>query len=285
MTAELTLSKFAKPEVLAFYRTLPFNMHGDSQLNINAIRAHDSVKNYPCLPPLLTAGTRVLEVGCGAGWMSNCMAHYYSADVTAIDFNARVIDYAQSISSAMGLTSRFLTADLFLYSPERLFDVAVSLGVLHHTGNPRGAIRKICREFVRPGGHFLLGLYHLYGRRPFLQHFESLRERGASEDELYVEYKRLHSNLTDETHLRSWFRDQVLHPHETQHTLLEVNGLLESLDMQVVSTSINRFQAITDMRELFEQEKQLEEVSRSRLASGTYFPGFFVVLARRSEHG
>lgn len=217
--------------------------------------------------------------------MSNCIAHYYGADVTAIDFNESVIEYAQSISAAMGLGTRFLTSDLFLYAPEKYFDVAVSLGVLHHTGNVEEAIRKICRDFVKPGGYFFLGLYHHYGRRPFLQHFENLRSAGADEDALFAEYRRLHSNLSDETHLRSWFRDQVLHPHETQHTLLETSEVLTSMNMEIVSTSINRFQAIDNMNDLFEQEKQLEQVSRDRLASGSYYPGFFVVLARRSDNG
>lgn len=281
----MNLSEYARPEVLEFYRTLPFNVHGDHQQNIDAIRRNNSVDNYPCLGPLLSRGTKVLEVGCGAGWMSNCMAHYHGADVTGIDFNATVIEYAQHISDAMGLTSRFLTSDLFLYSPDTLYDAVVSLGVLHHTGDHEKAIRKICQECVKPGGHFLLGLYHWYGRRPFLQHFERLRLNGASDDDLFAEYRRLHSNLTDETHLRSWFRDQVLHPHETQHTLLEISQVLASVDMQIVSTSINRFDDIEDMQELFEREKQLEAVSRERLASGTYFPGFFIVLARRAEHG
>ncbi|MCB1687677.1 MAG: methyltransferase domain-containing protein [Halioglobus sp.] len=281
----MSLSEFAKTEVLDFYRTLPFNVHGDYQQTINAIRSKNSVENYPCLVPLLSKGTEVLEVGCGAGWMSNCMAHYYGAKVTAIDFNEGVIAYAQSISDAMGLGARFFTSDLFLYSPRQRYDLVVSLGVLHHTGNCGEAIRRVSREFVKPDGYFLLGLYHKYGRRPFLKHFEDLRLAGASEADLFVEYKRLHSNLTDETHLRSWFRDQVLHPHETQHSLLEVSEVLESVNMEIVSTSINRFCDIDDMQDLFEQEKQLEAFSRDRLASGSYFPGFFVVLARRVGDG
>lgn len=279
------LSAYAKPEVLEFYRTLPFNVHGDEQQNINAILANNSVANYPCLVPLLSSATRVLEVGCGAGWMSNCIAHYYGAEVTAIDFNSTVIEYAQKISAAMGLDTRFLTSDLFLYSPEERFDVAVSLGVLHHTGDVARATRRISQDFVKPGGHFLLGLYHLYGRRPFLQHFEGMRSAGADNEALFAEYRRLHSNLKDDTHLRSWFRDQVLHPHESQHTLREISEVLASANMEIVSTSINRFQDIDNLDALFEREQQLEQTSRDRLASGSYFPGFFVVLARRSDNG
>ncbi len=281
----MTLSDFSRPEVLAFYRSLPFNVHGDRQQTIDAIRSGNSVDNYPCLAPLLSPATRVLEVGCGSGWMSNSIAHHYGADVTAIDFNEGVIAYAQDVSDTMGLGVRFLTSDLFLYTPDRPYDLVVSLGVLHHTGNCAAAIRRLCREFVLPGGHLLLGLYHAYGRRPFLQHFARLRASGAGEDALFVEYRRLHSNLTDETHLRSWFRDQVLHPHETQHSLAEISEVLESLNMEIVSTSINRFQDFDDLEVLFEQEKALEAVSRQRLASGVYFPGFFVVLARKAADG
>lgn len=278
----MNISEFSKPEVLEFYRTLPFNTHGDVQQNVTSIRSHNSVENYPCLVPLLSASTSVLEIGCGAGWLSNSIAHYYHANVTGIDFNTRVIEYAQEASQQLGLNNHFHTSDLFLYSPEAPFDVAVSLGVLHHTGNCRAAIEKICTDFVKPGGYFFLGLYHHYGRRPFLKHFGDLRAAHSSEDTLFAEYARLHSNLVDETHLRSWFRDQVLHPHETQHTLGEINAVMESVDMQIVSTSLNKFDRIDDMAQLIEQEEKQEEISQAKLESGIYFPGFFVVLARRA---
>lgn len=279
----MEMSEFAKPEVLEFYRTLPFNAHGDSQQNVNAIRSFNSVENYPCLVPLLSEDSRVLEVGCGTGWLSNCMAHYYEADVTAIDFNEKGVEYAQKVSEALDLNTRFLTRDLFKYSPSTLYDIVVSMGVLHHTANCEAAIRKICREFVNPGGYFLLGLYNSYGRGPFLKHFENMRSAGACEGELFTEYRRLHSSVIDETHLISWFRDQVLHPHETHHTLLEISEVLESIRMDIVSTSINKFEKITEMSSLFEQEKELENLSRTRLDSGVFFPGFFVVLARRKS--
>ena len=282
---QMEISEFSNPEVLEFYRTLPFNVHDDPQKNVNAIRSNNSVENYPCLVPLLSKDSRVLEVGCGAGWLSNCMAYYYDAHVTAIDFNERVVAYAQKVSDALGMNTRFLTTDLFKYSPATLYDIVVSLGVLHHTGNCEAAIRKVCREFVKPGGYFLLGLYHSYGRGPFLKHFENMRSAGASEEELFAEYRRLHSSVIDETHLKSWFRDQVLHPHETQHTLLEISEILESINMDIVSTSINKFEKISEIGPLFDQEKELENLSKARLESGVYFPGFFVVLARRASHG
>jgi hypothetical protein len=59
-------------------------------------------------------------------------------------------------------------------------------------------------------------LYHKYGHQPFLNHFRDMQKQGASEGAMLARYKELHSGLHDDTLLLSWFRDQVLHPHETQ---------------------------------------------------------------------
>ena len=155
-----------------------------------------------------------------------------------------------------------------------------SIGVLHHTDNCQAAVRRCCETFVRPGGHVFIGLYHLHGRRPFLEHFRRMRDTGASEDQMLAAYRKLHP-LSDETHLRSWFRDQVLHPHETQHTLVEMLAILDATGMRLVATSINAFAAIADVREVVAMEASLEQIGKDRLAAGQYYPGFFAFLARK----
>jgi hypothetical protein len=144
-------------------------------------------------------------------------------------------------------------------------------------------VRRVCERYVRPGGHVLIGLYHTYGRKPFLDHFREMREHGATEEEMLAGYRALHAQLTDDTHVLSWFRDQVLHPHETQHTLEEMLPVIQAAGMELLSTSINHFQPITSLPELFEQEKEYEELGRQRLRENQYFPGFFVFLARKTE--
>jgi hypothetical protein len=169
-----------------------------------------------------------------------------------------------------------------LYKPDNPFSVVVSLGVLHHTDNCTEAIRHIIRNYVAIGGYVYIGLYHEYGRRPFLDHFAGMKKKGASEDEMLAEFGRLHSSLKNPTHVRSWFRDQVLHPQETQHTIKEIASLLLEEKAELLSTSINRFQKIHDLDQLFETEKGYETVSRNALAQGRYFPGFFTFLARKA---
>ena len=275
------LQSFANPEVLAFYKTLPFNLRESVESSVHAIRAQDPLAAYPVLRPLLRPGVSVLDVGCGAAWFSNGICQHYGCTVTGIDFNVVAVTRARDVAEALGINTRFDVADLFLYRPSSPFDVVVSHGVLHHTNNCQAAVRHVCEHFVRPGGHVFIGLYHKDGRRPFLHHFRAMKERGASEDEMLEHYKQLHSQLDDEILLRSWFRDQVLHPHETQHTLAEMIPVLEEAGMEMISTSINHFEPVGSLQSLFEEEKRLGEIGLRRLQDNQYFPGYFVFLARK----
>ena len=79
----------------------------------------------------------------------------------------------------------------------------------------------------------------------------------------------------------SWFRDQVLIPHETQHTLEMVCKIFDEIEIDLVSTSINGFNPIYSREDLFEQEKALEEIGQQKLADHEYYPGFFVALGKK----
>ena len=64
---------YANPAVLEFYESLPFNMWESAEDEARAIRALDVVASYPVLPPLLGKAIRVIELGCGTGWLSNAI--------------------------------------------------------------------------------------------------------------------------------------------------------------------------------------------------------------------
>ena len=79
-----------------------------------------------------------------------------------------------------------------------------------------------------------------------------------------------HKRITDKTHLRSWFNDQVLHPHENQYTLQEMQELLGTLDMTLEYSSID------------EDEQKYELIGQQKLKESSYWPGFFNILARKN---
>ena len=99
---------------------------------------------------------------------------------------------------------------------------------------------------------------------------------------MFAEYRSLHRTITDETRLRSWFRDQVLIPHETQHTLTEILPVLADEGMELVASSINEFRPFESVEWLLEAERTLGEVADTMLMMRNYYPGFFEILARKA---
>lgn len=270
-------------QVLEFYRSLPFNCRESVEEQAKAIKNRRLIDVYPPLSPVLEKAEKVLEVGCGCGWMSNSIGYHYDVEVTGIDFNPVAVKRASEVRDSLSLKPRFEVADLFDFKPRNVrYDLIISLGVLHHTGDCHAAIRHVCNELVRPGGYCLLGLYHSYGRKPFLDHFKAMREGGCSDEEMFQSYGALHSQVKDETLLRSWFRDQVIHPHETQHTQQEMNILLSELGMEVQTTSINKFGPSVTGAALATLEKEYEGIAQTYLKQRIYFPGFFVFMAQKS---
>jgi SAM-dependent methyltransferase len=275
--------------VLDFYRTGPFTAAGAADRQVVDVRAANQLEGqYADLHQVLTAPavTSFLDVGCGAGWLCLTVDHWYGKGAHGIDFNPDVIARARDVATRMGSRATFAARDLFALSPDdATADVVCAVGVLHHTRDTREAIEVLSR-LVAPGpqGRLYLGLYHRYGRQPFLDYFALLKEHGYDEDALLAAFAALHRGLRDPQRLRSWFHDQVLHPHERQHTLREVAGWLDQLGFVVETTSINRFAPIGDLRVLFELEKGLAEVSyRRNIVERRYFPGFFSVCARRQD--
>ena len=126
-----------------------------------------------------------------------------------------------------------------------------------------------------------MGLYHKYGREPFLEYFKNLKDQ--SEQNKFIAYKELHKNIKDEKKLLSWFRDQVLHPHETQHTFKEISEIFINNNFNIISTSINRFEKIKNLADLYEIEKSYREISLEKIKKKEYFPGFFVVVAQNKN--
>ena len=101
-----------------------------------------------------------------------------------------------------------------------------------------------------------------------------------SEQEQFDEYKKLHK-IKDEKKLYSWFRDQVLHPHETQHTFEEINNFFLGTKYKIVSTSINNFEKIESYEDIINKEKSLRQYAESKIKKKEYFPGFFIIIAKK----
>src|SRR5262249_52277188 len=110
----------------------PFNFRESVASSAEAIRSQDPRRAYPVLGPLLHTNARVLDVGCGAGWLANSISHHCGCPVTGIDFNPVAVERGMQVAKALSLSTEFRVADLFSYAPHEPVDLVVSLGVLHH---------------------------------------------------------------------------------------------------------------------------------------------------------
>ena len=267
--------------VLDFYKELPFNVYEDIDVAVNNVKKNNVTSYYSPLSDLFKQKKikSVIDIGCGGGWFANSLSYEFGSelDILGVDFNEVAIKHAIKISEKMKLSSRFATKNLFDLESLGKFDLISSLGVLHHTHDTIKALKNVIK-LSKENSILLLGLYHKYGRRPFLDFVENLS--GLSEKEKFEEYKKLHK-LNDDKHLYSWFRDQVLHPHETQHTYKEINTFLSKNNFKIYKTSINNFKTIENHNEIYEMEKKLLDVGKERINNNKYYPGFFIIFAEK----
>lgn len=139
-----------------------------------------------------------------------------------------------------------------------------------------------CASLTKSSGRIFIGLYHKYGRMPFLNYFNEMKENGADEEVLFENYRELHKKYVDDVQVRSWFLDQVLHPYESQHTLQEMVPILREADVKLIGTSINNFDPIDDLEKLYALEKKLYNRGMQYLKAKKYYPGFFCILGQKN---
>ncbi len=103
---------------------------------------------------------RVLDVGCGAGFLSNYLAGA-GFEVTGLDASRSSIEVAAR-HDATGKARYVLGDALLLPFPDRTFDVVCAMDFLEHVEQPARAIAEVARV-LKPGGAFF---FHTFNRNP-----------------------------------------------------------------------------------------------------------------------
>jgi SAM-dependent methyltransferase len=106
--------------------------------------------------PIDIAGQLVLDAGCGGGRYARLVGSH-GARVIAADLSSAVAKAAEMCAWLSNVL--VVQADLLdLPLAEGVFDLVYSIGVLHHTPDPRRAFHEIARR-VKPGGRLAVWLY------------------------------------------------------------------------------------------------------------------------------
>jgi len=121
------------------------------------LRAENRVK-APWIIERIKKSSTILDVGCGAGFLSNELA-LAGHKVTGIDLSPTSLEVAGRYDKTQTVT--YIVADAFkLPFPDESFDVICAMDFLEHIDDPSKVIKEFSRV-LKPGGDFF---YHTFNR-------------------------------------------------------------------------------------------------------------------------
>ena len=103
-------------------------------------------------------GKKVLDCGCGGGQHLRIISPFCKEGV-GIDLNTAEIAKKNNEEKS---NLRFIRGDISTMNLKEKFDIAYSIGVLHHTDNPTESFNNI-KKFVKRGGKFIIWVYSYEG--------------------------------------------------------------------------------------------------------------------------
>ena len=158
----------------------------------------------------------ILECGCGTGQLTQFL-QLNNNHTLGVDLSLSSLGLAVEHKTRNQLErSAFAQMNIFnLAIKDESFDVVISHGVLHHTYDARAAFAQIVKK-LKPGGIVVVGLYNSYARVMTWIRSKLIRTFGPKID--YVIRNRIH----DERKAQIWIEDQYFNPHETWHSIGEV---------------------------------------------------------------
>lgn len=102
------------------------------------------------------AGARVLDVGCGAGLLSEAMAGD-GARVTALDLSPELVEVAKLhlLESGRQVDYRLQSVEALAAEMPGAFDAITCMEMLEHVPDP-ASVLQACATLLKPGGRLLL---------------------------------------------------------------------------------------------------------------------------------
>jgi 2-polyprenyl-3-methyl-5-hydroxy-6-metoxy-1,4-benzoquinol methylase len=221
--------------VVDFYNESPFPNYKIND-NKNTILEKGN-KNFiaSSFKKLIGFNKDVLEVGCGTGQISNFFAIGTNNRIVALDPTFASLKIASNFSLNNNIKNiNYINADIFDdVLQDSYFDFIWCNGVLHHTKNPHDAF-KILTKYLKKNGYILIGLYNKIGRiRTILRRY---LYKIFGERILYLLDPTLRNLKSDPDEIKSWIRDQYIHPIEFTHTLDETLNWFDQNEIEFINS-------------------------------------------------
>lgn len=220
-------------EVRRFYDSAPFPGYRPRD-SLETLRARGDQSEFArLLNGAIPGDAKILEMGCGTGQMSIYLARADRIVVGADLTRASLLLGAAAAKRFRVDRVQFIETDLHHAGIRAgAFDVVYASGVLHHTAHPRGAFATL-KQFARPGGLVIVGLYNVFARVPLrLRRVIARLSRYK-----WIPFDPvLRDRRCEKDRRDAWLRDQYQHPEEHRHTVGEVRGWFDENGIDFVST-------------------------------------------------
>ena len=230
------ISKPVTKKVTEFYDIAPFPNYRDNDSTATILERGNKNPLSRRLKEFVGFNRRFLEVGSGTSQLSNYLAIRTNSEIFALDPTLTSLKLGQEFSQKNDISNvTFVNADLFddVFENE-VFDVVWCSGVLHHTKDPAGGFDLICK-YAKRDGIVIVGLYNWYGRlrthiRRFFYRIFGIRYLMIFDPVL----RSADANSSEK--IKSWIRDQYIHPVESCHSFDEVLKWFDKNNIEFVSS-------------------------------------------------
>lgn len=119
----------------------------------------------------------IVEGGCGKGRHTSLAAKWGAKEVVGIDLSSAVESAFQATRHLPN--AHIVQADIFKLPLKRAFDYAFSVGVLHHTPDPKRAFISLSSK-VKKGGHISAWVYGAENNEWITSYINPIREKFTS---------------------------------------------------------------------------------------------------------
>src|SRR3972149_4697859 len=130
------------------------------------------------LEPSFFSGKKVLDAGCGMGRNSYWPLKYGAKEVVAFDFDKRSVRRAKSTLSQFP-NFKVELKSIYEVGFKDAFDIAFSIGVIHHLKDPRLALKNLVAA-LRPSGKLIIWVYGYEGNEWIVKFVDPVRKNITS---------------------------------------------------------------------------------------------------------
>jgi SAM-dependent methyltransferase len=138
------------------------------------------------LPRKVWKGAEILDAGCGIGRNTHWAMLEGAAGGVAFDIDERSLAAARKNLTPYP-TIEVRNQSIYDIPEENHFDVAFSIGVIHHLAEPEAALRQLTRA-VKPGGYVLIWVYGRENMSWLTRYFDPIRRLFLSRLPLWLVY-------------------------------------------------------------------------------------------------